>query len=144
MKVLVFLMSALMTLTIPAVAQVDAQTNPRITPVNIKWTSHSSDGGVNVHLYMYWSYNCPHCHVAMDFLKTLPAKYPWIKLHFREVSKNKKNLAAYFQMADALGEEGGAVPAFFYCGYMYAGYTGNDTTGQWLLEEMKACRQNPV
>lgn len=115
-----------------------------IKPVNIKWTSRNEQGGVNVHLYMYWSHNCPHCHVAMDFLKDVSKSYPWIKIHLREVSKNKKNLSSYFQMADALGEEGGAVPAFFYCGYMYSGYTGDDTTGKWLVDELKACRVNPV
>lgn len=111
---------------------------------SVVWTSKNKQGQVTVHLYMYWGKDCPHCHEAMPFIKTMAKKYPWIKVHLREVSDNRRNLVSLYDMADSLGEPNVAIPAFFYCGYLYTGWGETSSTGPWLVDELKECRGNPI
>ncbi len=114
------------------------------SPMDIVWTSKNSTGQVVVHLYMYWGKQCPHCHEAMPFIKKIARNYPWVKVHLREISENRKNLVSMYNMADAIGESNVAIPAFFYCGYLYTGWGDDATTGTWLVDELKQCRGNPI
>ena len=107
------------------------------------WTSPGRHGS-NVHLYVYWSLQCPHCHEAMPYLKRLPRKYPWVKVHLREVTKNPQYIDDYIAMAEATGQRAGSVPAFFYCGQMYSGWGDEFTTGGWLTGELQTCHTNPA
>ena len=107
-----------------------------------RWTSKDKNGNTNVHLYMFWSKNCPHCHRSMPFVKSLAGKYPWMRVHIKEVTDNRKNLESYLGMAKELDEHGGAVPAFFFCGQMYTGWGEDETTGQWIIDTMQECRSS--
>ena len=80
----------------------------------------------------------------MPFIKQMARDYPWIKVHMREISENRRNLVAMYNMAEAIGESNVAIPAFFYCGYLYTGWGDAETTGAWLVDELKQCRGNPV
>ena len=118
-------------------AQFDARTG------DVVWSEQNKQGETVVHLYVYWSLVCPHCEKALPYVKQLTKRHPWVKLHLREVSKNKKNLTSLNKMAEILNEPSfGEVPAFFFCGLMYTGYGENDTTGQWIEDTLVECRDN--
>lgn len=105
---------------------------------NITWASKDNQGNSQVHLYLFWSKSCPHCHEALGYLKQAQSQHPWVKVHLKEITDNKKNLDDYNRMASSLGEPADVVPAFFFCGMMYAGYNGN-STGDWIIDTMKSC-----
>jgi len=113
---------------------------------DIIWSDQvGEEGETIVHLYVYWSLTCPHCERALPYVKNLSKRYPWVKLHLREVSKNQKHLVSLHQMAEILDEPSfGEVPAFFFCGLMYTGYGEDDTTGQWIEDTLVECRDNSI
>ncbi len=110
---------------------------------DISWFQRDTHGNLSLNLYFYWSKNCRHCHEAIPYIKRMVRQNPWIKLTMREVS-SEQNIQEYIRINDATGGiAAGAVPAFFYCGQAYTGYTSG-STGPWLLSELKACRKNPA
>lgn len=123
---------------LPTVAPVYA------APGDSAWSSKDASGNVSLNFYVFWSKTCPHCHKALPFVKQMANNNPWIKLHLKEVTNSESNIDQYIRMARAAGTTAGAVPAFFYCGQIYTGYGENSTTGNWLLEELKACKRNPA
>lgn len=108
------------------------------SPDNIIWANRDSQGNTNVHLYVFWSKTCPHCHDALVYLKKAQKRHPWVKVHLKEITENQKNMDEYNRMASSLGEPADVVPAFFFCEMMYAGYNGN-STGEWIIDTMKSC-----
>ena len=104
----------------------------------IQWASKDSQGNNKVHLYFFWSKECPHCHEALSYLKRASNQHKWAKIHLKEITENQKNLNEYNHMAASLGEPADVVPAFFFCGMMYAGYNGK-STGDWIFNTMKSC-----
>ena len=104
----------------------------------IQWASKDSQGNPKVHLYVFWSKSCPHCHEALSYLKKARNQHKWAKVHIKEITESKKNMQEYSQMAASLGEPADVVPAFFFCGMMYAGYNGK-STGDWIIDTMKTC-----
>ena len=43
-------------------------------------------------LYFFWANGCPHCSHEKEFLKELEQKYPDLKIHYLEVTKDKRNI----------------------------------------------------
>lgn len=120
-------------------AQSQEQRFPRQTK-DVVWIEKNDQGESIVHLYVYWSLVCPHCEKSSPYIKNLAKTNPWLKLHFKEVSKDPKNLTSLYKMAETLDEpNSGEVPAFFFCGIMYTGYGENKTTGAWIKDTLKEC-----
>lgn len=108
-------------------------------PEQNAWYSVDENGTVTIDLYFFWSETCPHCREAHPFIEDLPERHSWLRLHSLELSQNPDNVQQYMQMASALGQEGGPVPAFFYCGTMSIGYDSAETTGQALENILVEC-----
>lgn len=108
-------------------------------PEQNAWYSVDDAGNVTIDLYFFWSETCPHCLEAHPFIDDLPGRYPWLRLHSLELSRNPDNVQQYMQMASALGQDGGPVPAFFYCGTMSLGYDSAETTGHALENILVEC-----
>ncbi|MGF1642076.1 MAG: hypothetical protein ACFCUJ_00420 [Thiotrichales bacterium] len=145
MKTLRLLALALLIQFVPSsfIVQADAFTKK---DGRFVWVEPGPQGAPNVYLYMFWSYNCKHCHHAMPFLDDIKSRYPWVQVKISEVTEDPRNMEAYLAMADQVGERtfAGAVPAFFFCGQMYTGYNDEKTTGQWILDSLQQCRSNPA
>ena len=107
------------------------------------WTTPGMDGGLQVHLYFFWSQRCPHCLEARPRVEALAAAHPWIVPHLLEVSQDRENLERYVSMAADLGEQASSVPAFLYCGRMQVGWDGDASESQ-LLAGLRACRDDPT
>lgn len=129
------LAAALLVLSPPARAQ-----PPAGEPT---WYASAEDGTVRVHLYVFWSAGCPHCHRALRFLGQLAEARPWLDVHALEVSV-PDNAARYQAFAESLGVEARYVPAFFYCGEAFYGYGSDETTGRYLRERLGACHARLV
>ncbi len=103
-----------------------------------EWTSRSEDGRVAVHLYVYWSLQCPHCLEALPQIEELAAEHSWIRLHALELSRSPENLDRFVAMASALGQQARAVPTLIYCGRMQEGWDPGGQAG--FLARLAACR----
>ena len=100
-----------------------------------------SAGQVRVPLYFFWSKNCPHCREALPFLARLRAEQPWLEVQDFELTSNRAHVQRYLEMAQGLGEEARAVPAFFVCGQLLTGYDNEAGMGARVLGLARFCRQ---
>jgi len=104
------------------------------------WRETDAQGATVVHLYFFWSQRCPHCLEARPFVESLPAQYPWLKLHSLEIIDHPENLRLYQEMAGELGQQAQSVPGFFLCGEMSNGFLSAEESGAELLRKAQACR----
>jgi hypothetical protein len=118
-------------------------THPCIADDSVIWTSKHNDE-TRVHLYFFWSQNCPHCLKAIPFVDTIKRDNPWLIVHSAEVSQNRQNLMRYIEMATLLGQDARSVPAFFICGMLITGYDSAQGTGQKILDHASECRLSPA
>lgn len=106
------------------------------------WTTENAQGQTEVHLYLFWSLNCPHCLTARPQILELVSQQPWIRLHDHELSENSANVSRLVDMAKALGQEAQAVPTLIYCGQMAVGWDDRPEAGKALLSRLENCRQS--
>ena len=59
------------------------------------WVSRGALGDTKIHLYFFWSKKCPHCLLALPYVKQLQRDHDWLILHSLEVSQHKKNAMQY-------------------------------------------------
>lgn len=125
------LVLALVSALVPAFAQAQAP---------YAWTTPGDDGQPRVHLYFFWSHNCPHCLAARPEIEAMARSRPWIALHALEVMQRRENAERYIAMAAALGQQAQSVPALIYCGRMQVGWDASASSRQALLRNLEDCR----
>ena len=103
------------------------------------WTEPGADG-VQVHLYLFWSKNCPHCLEARPRLLDLAARNAWVRLQDFELSEHRGNVERFVALAKQVGGEARAVPTLIYCGRMEVGLDSSDAGMAKLLGRLQACR----
>ena len=94
-----------------------------------------------IHLYFFWSEQCPHCQHALPDIVEIDKQYPWLKLHSLELTKNSQHVRTYIDMAASFGNDARSVPTFMFCGNLISGYDDEETTGKLLREYFQACYQ---
>lgn len=104
------------------------------------WIEPGADGRPEVHLYFFWSLNCPHCLAARPFVEAIPAGRPWVRLHSLELTRHPENVRHYVALADQLGQPAQYVPALLFCGRMQTGWDDDASSGQTLLAALDTCR----
>jgi len=92
-----------------------------------------------VDLYFFWSARCPHCQEARPFVESLPAGYPWIRLHSLEILEHPENRSRFQELATRVGIRPESVPTFLWCGEHHTGYAGEGSTGRFLLRALAEC-----
>ncbi len=108
------------------------------------WTEPDGQGGANVHLYVFHSYNCPHCQEALPFFEQLAEETPWLKLHELEITTSRANAEQYVRFGAALGQEAIYVPGFFFCGQMVTGYDNPQGMGAGIAAALDACHEDAL
>lgn len=104
------------------------------------WHHVDENGSIRVHLYVFWSAGCPHCHRALRFLADLEERAPWLDVRAFEVS-TPGAAGLYRRLAEQLGVEAAYVPAFFHCGEASQGFDRAETTGRRLEASLEACHR---
>jgi thiol-disulfide isomerase/thioredoxin len=105
------------------------------------WTSIDAQGEVQLHLYFFWSEQCPHCREALPFVTGLAQRTPWLDLQALEVSTDRTHARHYRELAASLGQEANSVPAFLFCGTMTTGFDTDATTGAVLEQSLRTCHR---
>jgi hypothetical protein len=108
------------------------------------WLSPGEDGTTQVHIYFFWSHNCPHCQNARTALQAIARENPWLTLHSANIVKNRDQALRYQEMAASLGRQAQSVPGFFVCGQMFVGWDDAGYTAQYLLQTASLCRNQGV
>ncbi|MDH5610896.1 MAG: thioredoxin family protein [Gammaproteobacteria bacterium] len=94
-----------------------------------------------IHLYFFWSNECPHCLKARPDIIEMDKEYPWLKLDSLELIQHPENRQIFENMATTLGRDVRSVPTFMFCGNLISGYDNKNTTGQLLRTYLQACYQ---
>jgi len=95
-----------------------------------------------IHLYFFWTENCPHCQQARPDIDELDNEYPWLKLHSLELNHHPENIETFVNMATKMfGKSVRSVPSFMFCGNLISGYESKITTGRILKAYLLACYQ---
>lgn len=103
------------------------------------WWDTAPGGEPRVHLYLFWSLECPHCVQAKPEIEALVVEQPWIVLHSLEITRDPDAARRYVELAQALGQQAQYVPGLAYCAQLRQGYPGRET----LERELVACRSGP-
>ena len=105
-----------------------------------QWTTLDGQGQTEVHLYLFWSLNCPHCLEARPQILDLARKHPWIRVHDHELSENRESVRRFVELAEQLGAEAQAVPTLIYCGQMEVGWDDRPGASSEFLARLENCR----
>ncbi|ADE14770.1 conserved hypothetical protein [Nitrosococcus halophilus Nc 4] len=108
------------------------------------WISEDADGSPQVHLYFFWSLQCPHCRQAQPFIEKLGEIYPWLIVHSLELSQHPQYGQLFLEMSLPMGGRARSIPAVFICGEMIVGYDREETTGEYLRERSFQCYQRAL
>lgn len=130
-------LSLLISFPRPTYAQPDQRLFKGMGP----WYEKSPTGDIKLHLYFFWSKECPHCRRAKPFLEDLQSRYSWINLQQKEVTQYPENKALFADMVDSLGETSRAVPTLMFCGGMLQGFDKPENSGAELTALLKDCHQ---
>lgn len=98
------------------------------------WRDADPSGTARVHLYFFWSQECPHCLEAKPEVEALATDHPWLVLHSLEVTADPTAARQYAETAEALGQRAQYVPGFAYCERLHQGYPGRDALERELVE----------
>jgi len=104
-----------------------------------EWYGKNEYGVPQLHLYFFWTRQCPHCSAALPFVEQLGTSYPWLRIHSLEITRDPGNAKRYIDMAAQLGGKADSVPAFLFCEFMLTGYESAETTGEWLDQVLNRC-----
>lgn len=105
------------------------------------WYAPSEDGGPQLHLYFFWSKNCPHCKEAHPVLEAMNQRYDWLTVIPYEISEYSGNRKIYQEVAGFFGEEARSYPAFFFCNTMMIGFDEAGETGNYIEQRLLECRE---
>lgn len=132
-----FLLSLLPLTSVQASDSVEGQQDPD----SVVWYEKDTDGQSLIHLYFFWSEECPHCLEARPDVLAIDKEYDWLKLHSYQLLGNPDNVQKYIDMAALFGNDARSVPTFMFCGNLLGGYDRMETTGQQLKSFLQACHQ---
>ncbi len=113
-----------------------------VVPVFAQDSTLSSNGSDNkADLYFFWANGCPHCSHEEEFLKELEQKYPDLKIHYLEVTKDKKNIELLKSAGRELNANVSGVPFTVIGEQYFIGYN-KQTTGAAIEEAVQCALQN--
>jgi thiol-disulfide isomerase/thioredoxin len=112
--------------------------------VNTSWIHISPEGEKIIRLHFFWSKTCPHCRKAKPFIGALAQSYDWLEVNSYEITERRENAALYRTLAEEVGENKFAVPAFIFCEQIVIGYLDEQTTGEQLRDKLLNCRVSLV
>ncbi|MFO0881031.1 MAG: hypothetical protein U0840_27220 [Gemmataceae bacterium] len=101
------------------------------------WYEVDAKKNVTINVYVFWSKTCGRCPRAIEYLRDLEQRTPWMRIVWYEVSEHPGNRQLYQDMATGLGRVAGQVPAIFFCKDLQIGFDGADVTGPRIERALK-------
>jgi len=103
-----------------------------------------------VHLYFFYSYDCPHCKKAHAFLEEVKKQYPQLEVHQYEVKNNAANVEVFKAVAKGYDVLLQGIPAIFIGDKNFVGFDENVTCKAIIREirrlqgEAVSCPDNEI
>ena len=110
-------------------------------PNEALWYEKDVNAQPVIHLYFFWSKNCPHCLKARPDILDMDKQFPWLRLHSLELEDHPENVRTYINMSAMFDTEASSVPTFMFCGNLLSGYENKNTSGRLLKSYLQACYQ---
>ncbi|GGI79835.1 membrane protein [Legionella impletisoli] len=104
------------------------------------WYTVGPDQQVTLHVDLFMSSTCPHCHKADEYFKEVAPNYPWLKFERHIIDKDKAALKLFYERLQSQDVNNFAVPAFFFCDSRWVGFADAERSGKPLLNAMTYCR----
>ncbi len=92
-----------------------------------------------VEVHVFWRVGCPHCEHELEWLETLRARDPDVRVHLYEVSRDARNRRVLGQLAQTLHARL-AVPFTVVGDEVIVGWWDEATTGVQIEQRVIACR----
>lgn len=96
-----------------------------------------------IHLYMFYSYDCPHCKKAHAFLDEVKKEYPQLTVHQYEIKQNKDNVKIFESVAKEYKVKPQGVPTIFIGDQYFVGFDEN-VTCKSIIKEIRHLKGDKV
>jgi thiol-disulfide isomerase/thioredoxin len=90
-------------------------------------------------LYLFWAEGCPHCQTEIEFLKRLEGQEPRLRVHYLEVSRDRRNQEAFAALVEHIQLPELAVPLTVVGEAVMVGYESDATSGAALARRVHEC-----
>lgn len=108
---------------------------------SVVWYTYGADKQVNINVELFMSSTCPHCINADAFFQQIEKKMPWVVVHRYVINQDKLALRAFYDRLQEQHLTGFSVPAIFFCGSRWSGFSDANTTGKVLLDALTYCHK---
>ncbi len=110
-------------------------------PQSAIWYTHGVGEEVNIHVDLFLSSTCPHCIKADAFFHEVEKKKPWLVVHRYVINQDKLALQTFYDRLQQQNSTDFSVPAIFFCGSRWTGFSDANTTGRVLLRALSYCHK---
>lgn len=93
-----------------------------------------------VSVHFFWRKGCPHCERESEFLRTLTAAHPDIRVHSYEIGGSEANRDLLGRVIDHFNPDRVAVPFTVVGDKVWIGYLDDRTTGAEIARAVDECR----
>ncbi|WP_133126938.1 hypothetical protein [Legionella nagasakiensis] len=110
--------------------------NPQLS----HWVTGSGDK-IQIHVDLFLSSTCPHCHKADQFFSKMKKEKPWLIIHRYMINQDKGALKLFHECLQQQNSNDFSVPAIFFCNSRWAGFADAETSGKTLMHALNYCRK---
>lgn len=132
MKIIISLLIALNCTLAQAVPQSNA------------WFSQVNNDQVILHVDLFLSSQCIHCHNATVFFLKAQKKNPWLNINPHVIDQDRAALQLFYERLQQQGINNFAVPGIFFCDSHWVGFADEETTGKILLNALEYCHNQII
>jgi hypothetical protein len=105
------------------------------------WYSLDINKKATLHVELFLSSQCPHCHKADAFFREIEARTPWIHITRYTINTNKQALLKFNERLSEQNSTDFSVPSMFFCNSRWVGFDSANTTGKDLYRALIYCKK---
>lgn len=113
-------------------------------PQTSQWFSQGPNNNIILHVDLFLSSTCPHCHNADLYFYQIQSQYPWLSVNRYIINEDKAALKYFYQQLKAQHSTNFATPTIIFCNSKWTGWSDSHQTGKLIVEQMQYCRQSII
>lgn len=108
------------------------------------WYQKEPSGQMAIHLDLFTTSTCVHCQKADKFFRDMEKTSPWLRVHRHVINDDKSALELFYAHIENDRPLNFSVPAMFFCGSRWSGFSDDNLTGKALQKALIYCHQKIV
>ncbi len=104
------------------------------------WFVRTDSGQINLNVELYISSTCKYCQKADKFFHEIEKKEPWLLVNRYVINQDKLALQKFYDRIQPQSLNDFAVPAIYFCGSRWAGFSDENSGKKTLLHALNFCR----